>query len=206
MRGLLAGLLLAALAGPAAADCGFRPKSAPETLGPIAALPEGVISGEAVCDGLTWPMAVWTMAVDGTSADLGIRDRPLFRGTPANPLVEVGRATVGGARMTIFQRQTTTPADQDGADRRPPFRLFGTICDEGAAEPLDCSSGSARIRMRANVIDTDGDGTLDRVRHQVSIYDGADRLQVLMFETPHAGRPLANAVPWIEALRLAGML
>ena len=215
MRRALAAALLLALPLPLAAEaepCGLRPADAAAGAPvPLAELPEGIVRGLGVCDGLERPMAVWTLAVDAASQDLGIRDRPLLHSVPANPLVPVTEAEVAPAgRLSIFRRDRSPlrPAGEpaDAPDRRAPYRLFGTFCDPPAAEPLDCSAGAARIKMRADVVDADLDGALDRVRHEVSIWDGADRLQVLMFETDHAGRPLGNAVPWIEALTLAGQL
>lgn len=204
-------LLLGAATGADEAACGFRAEAGPEdTWRPLAELPEGLLTGEARCDGLARRMAVWTLGVDPEAEDLGLRDRPLFRSRDANPLVRVTGAEVAGAgRITLFKRREDHDrgdARPGQPDRRPPYRLFGTFCDLGAPEPLDCAAGAARIKMRADVVDSDGDGALDRVRHQVSIWDGSARLQVLMFETAHAGRPLGNAVPWLEALALAGRL
>lgn len=209
--GLMALLLVGAAAGaPGDEGCGFRSGGASGPLYPLAALPDGISRGQASCDGVVRPMAVWTLGVDRRAPDLGVRDRPLFRSRAANPLVPVAAAEVAGAgRLTLFKRRedhARGAAPEGAPDRRPPFRLFGTFCDLAAADPLDCAAGSARIKMRGDVIDSDGDGTLDRVRHQVSIWDGADRLQVLMFDAAHAGRPLGNAVPWLEALALAGRL
>ena len=191
-----------------AAECGLAPHSVePAEITPLESLPEGIVRGRGICDGFDRPMAVWTLPVDPEQEDLGIRDRPLFRSVPANPLVAVTEAAVGAdARIAIFRRQRSPAASAEAPDRRPPHRLFGTYCDAGSAEPLDCGANGARIKMRADVVDSDGDGALDQVRHQISIWDGAERLQVLMFDTRHAGRPLGNAVPWIEALRLAGRL
>lgn len=203
MKAALLALVLVALAVESRAGCGLRVGDG--AIRPLADLPEGTIRGQGVCDGVETPMAVWTMAVDGGSEDLGIRDRPLLQSAPANPLIAVEAAAVGTARITVFRRRAT-PDPGRGPDDRRPFRFFGTLCDAGAAEPLDCSAGSSRVRMRANVMDTDQDGVLDRVRHEVSIWDGADRLQVMMFETRHAGRPLSNAAAWIDALRVAGRL
>ncbi len=210
MRGALVLLLAAALlaaGSAAAADCGVvRQDGAAATA--LAALPEGIVRGRAECDGVARPIAVWTLIVDADAPDLGVRDRPLFRSREANPLVPVADAAVGEAgRLWLFKRREDHAlGGASDPDRRPPFRLFGTFCEAAAAEPLDCSAGAARIKMRADIVDADLDGALDRVRHQVSIWDGAERLQVLMFDTPHAGRPLGNAVPWIEALALAGRL
>lgn len=207
---LIAAFAFGASAPPSLAEpCGVVAATGAEAT-PLEALPEGIVRGRAECEGLSRPVAVWTLPVDGGAADLGIRDRPLFRSRAANPLVRVARAAVGEAgRLTLFKRReahTRTEGAADLPDRRPPFRLFGTFCDLAATEPLDCRAGAARIKMRADVVDTDRDGALDRVRHEVSIWDGADRLQVLMFETEHAGPPLRNAVPWVEVLALAGRL
>lgn len=212
MRRALACLLaVAALSASGALSssggCGIVPaEGGPATA--LEALPEGIVRGRAECDGVERPIAVWTLGVDATAPDLGIRDRPLFRSRAANPLVPVADAAVGEAgRLWLFKRREDhAQGEASEPDRRPPFRLFGTFCEATAVEPLDCSAGAARIRMRADVVDSDLDGALDRVRHQVSIWDGGERLQVLMFETPHAGRPLGNAVPWLEALALAGRL
>ncbi|HUF57061.1 MAG TPA: hypothetical protein VMM55_10935 [Thermohalobaculum sp.] len=204
---LAAALLAAGAPGDAAPDCGIVPDGGGAAAA-LDTLPEGIVRGRAECDGVVRPVAVWTLRVDGEAADLGIRDRPLFRSRAANPLVPIADAAVGEAgRLSLFKRREDhARGAASNPDRRPPFRLFGTFCEAPFAEPLDCSAGPARIKMRADVVDADLDGALDRVRHSVSIWDGAERLQVLMFDTPHAGRPLGNAVPWIEALALAGRL
>lgn len=206
----IAATVLAIFGGPATAEpCGIAmtPGAGPV---PLADLPAGIVTGMAECDGVTRPAGVWTLPVDPELPDLGIRDRPLFRSRPANPLVPVASAEVGAVgRITLFKRREAEARGEATAgepDRRRPYRLFGTFCDLAAGDPLDCSAGAARVKMRADIVDADRDGVLDRARHQVSIWDGGHRLQVLMFETEHAGRPLGNAVPWIEALALAGRL
>lgn len=202
--------LLLLPAQPAAAEeCGVVSRNGPATgTLTLAELPAGIVRGEMRCGGRARPMAVWTLDVDPTARRLGIRDGPLFRSRPANPLVAVAVAGIGShARLTLFKRREDERlgrATPGAPDRRPPFRLFGTLCDTGAAEPLDCGTGPRRIKMRADIYDSDGDGALDRVRHEISIWDGGARLQVLMFASEHAGQPLRNAVPWIEVLALTG--
>lgn len=213
MRQRAAVLALALLAAPLpaslpAAACGLRLGDAEPV--PIDALPVGTVTGQADCDGVERQLSVWTLSVDPGAPDLGIRDRPLFRQRAANPLVPLASVAVGEGRMTLFRRRSEPERTADelpaAADRRAPYRLFGTYCDADAGDPLDCTAGAARVKMRADVIDHDGDGTLDRVRHSISIWKGGDRLRVMMFETPHAGRPLGNAAAWVEALALAGLL
>lgn len=210
-RGATAVLALALLTTPAPGEaCGLQLDPAQPPV-PIGALPAGTVTGRAICQGVERQLSVWTLVVDPDAPDLGIRDRPLFRQRAANPLVPLASVGVGpGGRLTLFRRHTEPerPADEPpGArDLRAPYRLFGTYCDAGAGDPLDCAAGRARVKMRADVVDHDGDGALDRVRHSVSIWDGGDRLRVLMFETRHTGRPLGNAAAWVEALALAGLL
>lgn len=213
MRPLLAiaGLFLAAF-GAAPSDageadgCGLIEE---ETGRParIEELPDGVFLGGLKCRHGIRAVSVWTMTVDGGAARLGIRDDPLFDGVGANPLVAV--ASIGyddSARFTVFRRnQSVTGGLRAGA----PDRIFGTLCTEigaGAEVPLDCSFGEHRVKMRVDIRDNDVDGVHDRAYHEISIYDGDSRLQVIYMETTYDRRPQSLVRHWLTLLGEIGII
>ena len=71
---------------------------------------------------------------------------------------------------------------------------------EEIARTLDCSVGEARVKARATAIDSDRDGHLDYSKHEISVFDGVSKLQVLSFMTPWRESVTADMGYWIEAI------
>ncbi|MEO1457083.1 MAG: hypothetical protein AAFV49_05870 [Pseudomonadota bacterium] len=206
-----------AQAGPA--GCRFEPVRAAAEDGSaqgeaaaviLARLPGGITKGWVRCPGeRASPLVVWTLRVGEEDGFIGVRDGPLFSSLPQNPLVAVAAVGIGTeGRFHTFLRSETVAAGLPQSapeDRRPAHRLFGTLCDSDAADPLDCSFAGRRVKMRVDVVDNDFDGALDLARHELSIlHDG--RLQVLRFARPHEPDPLRVMSHWIAALTLSGHL
>ncbi|MEM6487299.1 MAG: hypothetical protein AAF677_03365 [Pseudomonadota bacterium] len=201
-----------ALSVGAAQACAFHPGEAVEAADrgiALARLPAGITKGWVRCGAETpRPMVVWTVAFEGGDY-VGARDGPLFRPLPANPLVDIaGVGLAHDAAFSLFmwadQAEVGT-APEKGPDRRPPHRVFGTLCPRAAADRLDCSVGAHRLKARVDVGDRDGDGVLDTARHEVSIVTPG-RVQVLLFAVPHSPSAEGTVVHWIEAMEIAGIL
>ncbi|MEM9783280.1 MAG: hypothetical protein AAF899_12485 [Pseudomonadota bacterium] len=174
----------------------------------VASLPEGIAAGWVHCPGeAALPLVVWTLAIDPDAAFIGVRDAPLFRPLPANPLIDVaGVGLDDDAAFSIFARaDQAVQARQapDGPDTRQPFWLFGTLCARAAADRLDCSVRGGRLKARVDVRDSDGDGVLDLDRHEISILT-EDRLQVLRFAVPHDAEWLGVVAHWVKAMSIVG--
>lgn len=178
------------------------------------AAPEGVSRIALDCGGRIETFQIWTLAVDSTAATLGVRDDPLFAPRHTGPLVAIADAEIGDfARVTVMTRAEALAAPtlrgtpialgpQDASQR-----VFGTICDlDAAGAPLDCAVGGRRIKMRADPIDADRDGFVDARAHEISIYDGANRLQVVSFLSTFEDAPLSAAATWLEVLAAVGAI
>ncbi|MEL6767565.1 MAG: hypothetical protein AAFP17_10320 [Pseudomonadota bacterium] len=209
--GLIAFLLVIMGAAPAAA-CGFHPGRDAAAAAPAAldGLAPGIVRGWLRCPGeADLPLVVWTLEVDDTEAFLGVRDAPLFRSLPANPLVPVTRIGYGGdRRFNVFVRAehetAAVSSDRESGGRSAPYRVFGTLCEDGEADALDCSVGAGRFKARTDMRDSDGDGVLDLARHEISVY-APGRLQVLRFPGPHEASPRRLVAQWLPALTLSGL-
>lgn len=215
-RHVIAGLMLATgfATGPggseaiAAGGCALVPENGGgETH--IRQLQDGIFLGSVVCQHGSRPISVWTMTVDATASELGVRDNPLFAGMSGNPIIAVASIGYGqDSRFTVFRRRQSL---EGGLQPGAPDRVFGTLCaTPEAAEPLDCSIGPSRVKMRVDIRDVDADGAHDRAFHEISIYDGTNRLQVVYMETDYDARPHAMVRQWlgllneIEAIDLPG--
>ncbi|MEM7498509.1 MAG: hypothetical protein AAF371_11020 [Pseudomonadota bacterium] len=204
---------VAVLAALPAAACGFHPGSAQGDEAPAAALDglaPGIERGWLRCPGQAdRPLVVWTLEVDDSAAFLGVRDAPLFRSMPANPLVPVTRIGYGAdRRFNVFVRaehRTVAVPSEDGRDElEKPYRVFGTLCGAEEADALDCSVGPRRFKARTDMRDSDGDGVLDLARHEISVY-APGRLQVLRFPGKHEAALRRVVAQWLDALALAGL-
>ncbi|MEL6482427.1 MAG: hypothetical protein AAFU72_10410 [Pseudomonadota bacterium] len=207
--GLIA-LLLTVIGGAPAAACGFHPGHDEVAPSPAAldGLAPGIVRGWLRCPGeADLPLVVWTLEVDDSAAFVGVRDAPLFRSLPANPLVPVSRIGYGGdRRFNLFVRAehqaAAAPSEEGGTEK--PYRVFGTYCEDGEADALDCSVGARRFKARTDMRDSDGDGVLDLARHEVSVY-APGRLQVLRFPGRHDAAPRRVVAQWLPALTLSGL-
>lgn len=172
----------------------------------LADMPDGLSGAVMRCGAREMKLQVWTLAVDGAAASLGIRDEPLFSADRTGPLTRLISAKVEAAgQVAVFERRETAALSQGGDQvRRQAFRRFATFCDGRAgADPLDCSLGAARVKARVSVRHADEDGIPDVGVHEISVYDGADRLQVISFIAPYAASPVRDVALWIEVLNAA---
>lgn len=196
-----AAFLIVALSHGAAPACAlYADRGDPGVTG-LDALPPGTFQGQFRCGALRMPVSVWTLEVDGTAERLGVRDDPLFRMPDANPLTQIARIGYDRtAHFTMFRRRLSA---EPGAERA--HRLFVTLCTDHA-QPLDCSFGRHRVKMRVDLRDGNKDGRLDRAYHQISVYDGGDRLQVVYVDLPHDPRPHVMVGQLIRFLGETGMV
>ncbi|MEL7347191.1 MAG: hypothetical protein AAFN17_05500 [Pseudomonadota bacterium] len=203
---------LIVLAAPAAEACSFSPgEDAEAAAAPVAlaALPEGITRGYVRCrPGNERPLVVWTLRIDAEDSYVGVRDAPLFEPMPSNPFVRVGGVGLGrDAAFTLYMREHDLMGRESMAmpAEGKPYRLFGTLCADRDAHTLDCTLGNRRMKARVDIRDSDGDGTLDYARHEVSILAG-DRLQVLRFATPYNAQSHRLIGHWVRAMETAGVL
>lgn len=176
--------------------CTLEPTDGGPTASAIGTLAPGTFAGHIDCDGVRHQVGVWTLLVDGKSETVGIRDEPLFQIEQANPLQAVARISYDrDVQFTLFRRA------RDPVER--PHRLFATVCAIGS-DPLDCSLGDRRIKIRIDLRDSNLDGILNRAYHQISIYDGADRLQVIFIDLPTGKHPHDLVGAWIRFFRQTG--
>lgn len=196
---------IAALAPLASHACEFVVAEKGGTAAPATfeTVSEGIVSGALRCGREAYPASIWTLHVDGAQPSLGIRDDRLVNTDTTGPLGELLAANVEDhVRLTILERTETI-----GMQRSPLpaqwYRLtrFFTFCETaGGADPLDCSVGKARIKGRSVAEDTDRDGYLDTLAHEISFYDGASKLHFLSLVSPWSESPTADAGFLIEAL------
>lgn len=163
----------------------------------------GIATGTLQCGPRHVPVQLWTLGVDSGKAELGVRDDKLFDTRHTGPLTELVSAKIENhVRVSVHERSETV------AMARAPLpsdyfsiRRFVTFCDIGTgADPLDCSLGKARVKARATAEDANRDGYLDLSTHEISVYDGGSRLQVLSFVTPWQDSVTTDMAWWIEAL------
>lgn len=183
--------------------------AAPHAGARLSALPDGLYAATLDCGGEMTPLEIWTLTVDADEPHLGVRDDALFSEEHTGPLVRVGDAVIGkAARVTVLLREQTARRTDAASDfQQAPYRTFGTVCDvHHFGTPLHCGVGARRIKIRSDARDSDLDGALDLSFHQVSVYDGADRLQVISFPAAYDPSPMAAAADWVALLDKLALL
>ncbi|MFP1630631.1 hypothetical protein ACLB6G_02740 [Zhengella sp. ZM62] len=175
----------------------------------FAALAEGITAARFDCNGQKdLPVLIWTLAIDHRQPHVGVRDNRLFDEAVDGPMRPLVSARIEShARIHVMERQTVSGAARTAPPGRA-NRRFVTFCDAGhEGDPLDCSLAGARLKARVTPVHRDRDGVPDLARHEISHYDGAARLSVLIFDAPYAERPEADIGRWIGMLNaLSGAL
>lgn len=175
----------------------------------FAGLAEGITAARFGCNGQqAMPVVIWTLAIDHRQPHVGVRDNRLFDEAVDGPMRPLVSARIENhARVHVMERRNVSgPPGTAPASRSN--RRFVTFCDAGhEGDPLDCSLAGARLKARVTPVHRDRDGIPDGARHEISHYDGAARLSVLIFDAPYAERPEADIGRWIGMLNaLSGIL
>ena len=166
-------------------------------------LPEALAAATVRCGREALAVSIWTMRVDAEAPYLGVRDAALFRAEFTGPLSQIAEAEIpGAARISVLVRASAERMIRTEGARAHGFRRFVTFCDavHQSFAPLNCSLHGARAKARATARDSDFDGDLDIVEHEISLYLGGDRLHVVAFSEPFRGAALAGASKWIDVL------
>ncbi|MEM6621073.1 MAG: hypothetical protein AAF674_02510 [Pseudomonadota bacterium] len=181
-----------------AQSCTLVPEHGGGIGGSIESLQPGTFTGRVECEATSHALAIWTISVDGSAEALGVRDDPLFRVRTANPLTQV--AAIGydqNIQFSLFRRAMEQPENAT--------RLFATVCDTGD-DPLNCSLGQQRVKLRIDLRDTDDDGVVDHAYNQISVYDGASKLQVVYVDLPTDAQPHRLVGAWLRFFSETGVL
>lgn len=191
--------------GAAEDDCRLVIGSAPtaERIA-MAELAEGLVVGQLVCGHAErLPIGIWTLSVDPAADHLGVRDNPLFSTDHLGPLTQLFQADIGQkARIAVYERSATAHLSlgRPSAERRA-FRRYAAVCDAAhAGDPMLCSLGAARIKVRVTALDEDFDGALDTNFNEISLYDGKARLNVVSFRSDYAPDPASAVADWIGVI------
>ncbi|MEO1067204.1 MAG: hypothetical protein AAFW47_07485 [Pseudomonadota bacterium] len=163
----------------------------------------GFTHGLLDCGGENHAMMIITIGVDKNEPHVGVRDDPLFSADIVGELETVDDISISRtAKLHVLGRANASP--RIGARRG--FVRFATVCDVNEGyEPLNCSWGKARIKVRTTVVDTDADDIVDRSYHELSVYNGSDRLHMVTFWTPHRSHLRGTTADWISALHAFGI-
>lgn len=163
----------------------------------------GFTPGLLNCGDETHRLMVITLGVDPSEPYIGVRDEPLFKSDITGPLETLNDIQISGnASVHILGRINSSSV----VGKRRGFVRFATLCNIGETqEPLNCSWQKQRIKFRTTNVDTNADGKVDQTHHELSIYNGSDRLHMVSFWAPFRTHIQNTTADWIDALHAFGI-